>query len=67
MEKTTSSIDEVIMHYAEKWAEEYDSEMPIVNKFMKEKDYFDKGIKFLIDYYFKHQPFGKTQLPQKKS
>ncbi len=66
MEKTTSSIDEVIMHYAEKWAEEYDSEMPIVNKFMKEKDYFDKGIKFLIDYYFKHQPFGENTIATEK-
>ena len=66
MGKTTPQIDDVILHYAEKWAEEYDSEMPIVNKFMKEKDYFDKGVKFLIDYYFKHQPFGENTIATEK-
>lgn len=66
MGKTIPSIDEVIMYYSEKWAEEYNSGMPIVNKFMKEKDYFDKGVKFLIDYYFKHRPFDDNTIATEK-
>ena len=66
MEKTTPSLDEVIMHYSEKWIEGYVPEMVIVNKFMKEKDYFNKGVKFLIDYYFKHQPFGENTIALEK-
>ena len=66
MEKTVPSIDEAIVHYSEKWAEESADEKLIVNKFMKEKDYFDKGVKFLLDYYFKHQPFKDNTIATEK-
>ncbi|VVB83764.1 PD-(D/E)XK nuclease superfamily protein [uncultured archaeon] len=66
IEKKIPSIDEVIMHYSEKWAEENMSKMLIVNKFAKEKDYFDKGVKFLIDYYFKHRPFKSNTIAVEK-
>jgi len=66
MEKTIPSLDEVIVHYSEKWAEESSEEKLIVNKFMKEKDYFDKGVRFLLDYYFKHQPFKDNTIATEK-
>ena len=66
MEKTIPSLDEVILFYSEKWAEEYIQGILIVNRFMKERDYFDKGIKFLIDYYFKHQPFDENTIATEK-
>jgi putative RecB family exonuclease len=66
MEGIIPSIDDVILHYSEKWGEEYVPEMLIVNKFMKEKDYFDKGVRFLIDYYFKHQPFKENTIATEK-
>jgi len=66
MEKIIPSIDEVIIHYSEKWAEESANEMLIVNKLMKEKDYFNKGVRFIIDYYFKHQPFDDNTIATEK-
>lgn len=66
MEKIIPSLDDVIIFYSEKWVEEYVPEMIIVNKFMKEKDYFDKGVRFLIDYYFKHQPFQENTIATEK-
>jgi len=66
MEKIIPSIDEVIIHYSEKWAEESANEMLIVTKLMKEKDYFNKGVRFIIDYYFKHQPFDDNTIATEK-
>jgi RecB family exonuclease len=66
MGNTIPSLDETIMHYSEKWTEEPVNEMLIVNKFMKEKDYFNKGVQFLIDYYFKHQPFRDNTIATEK-
>jgi putative RecB family exonuclease len=62
----TPSLDDVILYYSEKWAEESLSEVLIVNKFMTEKDYFNKGVNFLIDYYFKHQPFKEKTIATEK-
>lgn len=66
MEKTIPTIDETIMCYSEKWSEEYIPGMLIVNTFMKEKDYFEKGVKFIIDYYFKHYPFKDNTIATEK-
>jgi putative RecB family exonuclease len=63
---TLPTADDVIMHYSEKWAEQYLPETLIVNKYMKEKDYFNKGVNFLIDYYFKHQPFKENTIAIEK-
>jgi putative RecB family exonuclease len=60
------SMDEVILFYSEKWAEQYTPEILIVNKFMKEKDYFNKGMGFLIDYYYKHKPFKENTIATEK-
>ncbi len=53
MEKTIPPINDVISFYSERWQENYTPDMPIFNKTMSAKDYFNKGVKFLIDYYFK--------------
>ncbi len=51
------TIDEIITYYSVKWQEEFSNEILIVKKGLTEKDYFNKGVKFLIDYYSKHYPF----------
>ena len=66
IEGIAPSLDDVIIHYSERWVEEYASETLIVNKFMTEKDYFNKGVNFLIDYYFKHQPFKDNTIAIEK-
>lgn len=57
MAKTVPTINEVIDFYSEKWIEQYSRDMPIVKKEFEAKDYFNKGVEFLVNYYLKHQPF----------
>jgi len=57
MNKITPSIDDIISFYSEEWETTYSSDMNIVNKTMTAKDYFNRGVEFLINYYMKHQPF----------
>jgi putative RecB family exonuclease len=49
-------MDEVISRYSGTWQEKDTEEMLIVGRFSKQ-DYFNKGVKFLIDYYMKNTPF----------
>ncbi len=56
-ENKTPSIDEVITFYSVKWQDEFSDEILIVKKQMSAKDYFNKGVQFLIDYYTEHHPF----------
>jgi len=66
MKNIIPSLDDVIIYYSEKWTEKYELETLIVNKFMTEKDYFNKGVSFLIDYYFKHSPFNENTIAIEK-
>jgi len=66
MQNIIPSIDDAIIFYSEKWTEQYLPETLIVNKYMTERDYFDKGMRFLIDYYFKHQPFNDNTIATEK-
>jgi putative RecB family exonuclease len=66
MNNIIPSMDEVILFYSEKWTEQYTPEILIVNKIMREKDYFNKGMGFLIDYYYKHQPFKDNTIATEK-
>jgi CRISPR/Cas system-associated exonuclease Cas4 (RecB family) len=60
------SLDEAILYYSEKWTEGRTEEILIVNKCLTEKDYFNKGVKFIIDYYFKHNPFKDNTIATEK-
>lgn len=57
--KSTSppTLDEAINYYFIKWQDEFSDEVIIVKKELTEKDYFNKGVRFVIDYYSKHFPF----------
>ncbi len=57
MKKTIPTVNELIDFYSETWIEQYSKEMPIVKKEFEAKDYFNKGVEFLVNYYLKHQPF----------
>ena len=50
-------IDDIIVKYIEEWQKEFSENILIVKKQLTAKDYFNKGIRFLIDYYSKHFPF----------
>jgi len=48
--------DELITKYANLWNENFSKEYRL-NGYLKVEDYFNKGIKFLVDYYYKNKPF----------
>lgn len=60
------SIEEIITYYSNKWEENYNKEIPIVKKEFTVKDYFNKGVQFIVDYYTKHYPFDDNTLEIEK-
>lgn len=60
------TLDDAIIHYTEKWTTEDADEFVIVKKDLTAKDYFEKGINFVIDYYVAHQPFDEGTLELEK-
>ncbi len=66
MEKKTPSINDVISFYSETWNENYFPDMPIFNKSMTARDYFNRGVEFLVNYYMKHQPFQDNTIATEK-
>lgn len=53
----TPNIEEIITYYSIKWQDEFSNEILIVKKELNEKDYFQKGVEFLTNYYQKYYPF----------
>lgn len=60
------SIEELITFYAEQWKKNYSEDIAIAKENLTLKDYFDKGVKFLIDYYTTHDPFDENTLELEK-
>ncbi len=58
-------MDEVIERYANAWQEKDTEEMIIVGEAPKQ-EYFNKGVKFLIDYYVKNTPFQDGTIDTEK-
>jgi len=59
-------IDEVITYYATNWEKNYTPIIIIVKKELTTKDYFNKGIQFLLGYYTQHKPFDDNTLEVEK-
>ena len=62
IQKNIPTLDQIISYYSEKWQEEFKEDIVIVKKELTEKDYFNKGVGFLIDYYTKYSPFEEKTL-----
>ncbi len=60
------SLDQLVLKYQEIWGESYNEEFSIAKAGMKEENYFEKGIKFIVDYYIKHQPFNDGTIALEK-
>jgi putative RecB family exonuclease len=60
------TITEIIDKYTSKWQTTMPDEIKIVRNNLTAKDYFNKGIKFLIDYYLKYKPFQDGTLELEK-
>lgn len=50
-------MDEIIQYYVETWQKNFSYKILIVKKDLTHIDYFNKGIKFLANYFQMHQPF----------
>jgi putative RecB family exonuclease len=50
-------MDEVITQYIKSWQKGLTNDILIVKKQFTQKDYLNKGIQFLADYFQKHYPF----------
>ncbi|MBS3071034.1 PD-(D/E)XK nuclease family protein [Candidatus Pacearchaeota archaeon] len=59
-------IDEVVSNYAKNWKEDFEEDIPIVRRDMNVSDYFNKGIKFLVNYYLNHKPFDDNTIEVEK-
>ncbi len=66
-DKTIPILDEVIIYYSKAWQKDFSPKIQIVKQELTSKDYFNKGIQFLIEYYTKHHPFddGTIELEKK--
>ena len=51
------TIEIIITYYTENWQEKYSEDILIVKSGLTDKDYFNKGVQFLVDYYNEHHPF----------
>jgi len=66
MEKRIPSINDVISFYSKKWEENYSPDMQIFNKSLSAKDYFNRGVEFLVNYYMKYHPFQDNTIATEK-
>lgn len=64
--KTTPTLDELIIFYANRWQDGYSDDILVVKNHLTAKDYFNMGIRFLIDYYTEYQPFKDGTLEVEK-
>ena len=60
------TLDQIIEQYSNNWQEKYKENCKIVKQNLKPEDYFNKGVKFLINYYLKNQPFKDGTLEMEK-
>jgi putative RecB family exonuclease len=66
MKKRLPELEEVLEKYLSRWQEDYKENFIIVKKDLTVEDYKNKGIKFILDYYFKHKPFEDGTLEMEK-
>jgi putative RecB family exonuclease len=60
------NLDDLIEHYAISWNKDYSEEIKIVKPEFKAEDYFNKGIRFIIDYFTTHKPFKDNTIETEK-
>ncbi|MEK6875116.1 MAG: PD-(D/E)XK nuclease family protein [Nanoarchaeota archaeon] len=59
------SVEELIKYYSKKWLEEK-NKLAILKKEFDEEHYFNKGVKFLVNYYMRNHPFDENILDIEK-
>ena len=59
------SVDDMMLYYSRNWLQDY-KDVLIPKKGMTDKDYFNKGVQFLLDYYNRYQPFQENTIALEK-
>ena len=59
-------IDDLIIYYSNNWQSDYEKEKYTIVRELKVEDYFNMGIKFLLDYYTSNYPFKENTLETEK-
>jgi len=62
----TFELDDLIKYYIESWTNDLNPEIKIIKKEFSSEHYFNKGIKFLINYFLKHSPFKDNTIETEK-
>ena len=57
LDEKIPKLDEIILKYTEIWKQEFKKDFKITKFNLSSEEYFNKGVKFLIDYYLENQPF----------
>ena len=60
------TLDNVVIYYSKKWEETWDDAIKNVKKKFTTKEYFNKGVQFILDYYMRHKPFDDNTLATEK-
>jgi len=62
--RDSKDIDSLIKNFVENWTSSFSQDLRI--NWGKASDYFDKGVKFLVDYYQKNLPFDDNTIATEK-
>lgn len=65
-ERRLFELDEIIEYYAQSWKRDYNPEIRIVKNSFDTEHYFNKGIRFLVDYFLKNSPFKDNTIAIEK-
>ena len=65
-EKEIPNLENVINYYSNEWEKNFSEEIYFVKENLTPKDYFNKGVSFLVNYYSKYHPFDENTLELEK-
>ncbi len=65
-QKENLKLDTIIQYYIEQWQNTFIPECKITKQELTAEDYFNKGVRFLINYYQKHFPFRDNTIATEK-
>jgi putative RecB family exonuclease len=64
--KKIPQVEDLIEYYVIVWKKDFSEEIKKVHNHLTYENYFDRGIKFLIDYYTKNYPFSDNTIAIEK-
>lgn len=66
MQEKIPELEDILQIYIDEWQKNFDEELVIAKPELTSEHYFNKGIKFITDYYLKHKPFKDGTIETEK-